>query len=86
MQPLLRSVGVEVCIISMSHISSGEMSERLLDHLRKLGARRLYFAGALTKACVMFSANSAFNLGFEARKNSIFIYSRLGSSKSDKSY
>ena len=47
------------------------MSERLLDHLRKLGARRLYFAGALTKACVMFSANSAFNLGFEARQNSI---------------
>ena len=53
--------------------SSGEMSERLLDHFRKLGARRLYFAGALTKACVMFSANSAFNLGFEARKNSIFM-------------
>ena len=52
-------------IRTLSH--SGEMSERLVRHLRNLGAKRLYFAGALTKACVMFSANSAFTLGFEGR-------------------
>ena len=44
---------------------SGTVSEELLLHLRDQGIHRLYFAGALTKACVMFSANSAFTLGFE---------------------
>jgi hypothetical protein len=39
---------------------SGEVSEWLLAHLRSLGVQRLYFA-----ACVMFSASSAFALGFE---------------------
>ena len=46
--------------------NSGEVSQRLIKHLREeLGVTRLYFAGALTKACVMFSANSAFTAGFE---------------------
>lgn len=44
---------------------SGESSEALLAHLRGLGIRRLYLCGALTKACVMFTANSAFTRGFE---------------------
>ena len=48
------------------------MSKRLVEHLQSMGAKRLYFAGALTKACVMFSANSAFTLGFEGRKGSNF--------------
>jgi len=34
-------------------------------HLRSLDIERLYMCGALTKACVMFTANSAFTLGFE---------------------
>ena len=35
------------------------MSEQLVHHLReKLGVDRLYLAGALTKACVMFTAAS----------------------------
>ena len=46
--------------------NSGAVSERLVKHLREeLGVTRLLFAGALTKACVMFSANTAFTLGFE---------------------
>jgi len=44
---------------------SGQTSQELIAHLRSLGVKRLFFAGALTKACVMFSANSAFTLGFE---------------------
>eukprot|EP00941_MAST-03F_sp_MAST-3F-sp1_P000541 g541.t1 len=44
---------------------SGKVSEDLLTHLNELGVQRLYLAGCLTKACVMFSANSAFGLGFE---------------------
>ena len=48
------------------------MSKRLVEHLQSVGAKRLYFAGALTKACVMFSANSAFTLGFEGNKGSNF--------------
>ena len=50
------------------------MSDRLVNHLKSMGTKRLYFAGALTKACVMFSANSAFTLGFEGRKGSNLIY------------
>jgi len=45
--------------------NSGETSVDLLAHLRAAGIRRLYFCGLLTKACVMFSANSAFTEGFE---------------------
>ena len=45
--------------------SSGDVSDRLVAHLRALRTERLYFAGALTKACVMFSAHTAFSLGFE---------------------
>ena len=60
---LCRNSSSEIPTLSFS----GEMSEQLVKHLRNLGAERLYFAGALTKACVMFSANSAFTLGFEGR-------------------
>jgi nicotinamidase-related amidase len=44
---------------------SGAASEALLAHLRSLDIERLYMCGARTKACVMFTANSAFTLGFE---------------------
>ena len=39
---------------------SGDCSTRLRQHLAATGVRRLYVCGALTKACVMFTANSAF--------------------------
>ena len=45
--------------------NSGEASAELISHLRNAGVRRLYLCGVLTKACVMFSANSAFTEGFE---------------------
>ena len=38
---------------------------RVYADLRSRGVERLYFSGALTKACVMFTCNSAFTLGFE---------------------
>jgi nicotinamidase-related amidase len=38
---------------------SGDCSTRLRAHLAATGVRRLYVCGALTKACVMFTANSA---------------------------
>jgi nicotinamidase-related amidase len=44
---------------------SGDASAALLQHLQSLGIKRLYMCGCLTKACVGFSANSAFTLGFE---------------------
>ena len=44
---------------------SDEESEALMQHLRFLNIKRLYMCGCLTKACVGFSANSAFTLGFE---------------------
>jgi nicotinamidase-related amidase len=45
--------------------ASDEVTVELLGHLRKLGIKTIYMAGCLTKACVMFTANSAFTLGFE---------------------
>ena len=44
---------------------SGKPSELLLKWLREQSITRLYMCGALTKACVMFTANLAFTLGFE---------------------
>ena len=44
---------------------SDEVTVALLKHLYDLGIKRLYMGGCLTKACVGFSANSAFTLGFE---------------------
>lgn len=44
---------------------SGEVSLSLQKYLKENNITRLYFAGVLTKACVMFTANSAFNLGYE---------------------
>jgi ureidoacrylate peracid hydrolase len=34
-------------------------------HLQKHGIKRLFFSGCLTKACVMFTANSAFSHGYD---------------------
>ena len=45
----------------------GAVTDELLAFLEAQGVSRIYFAGALTKACVMFSANSAFTYGFEVR-------------------
>ena len=44
---------------------SGDASAQLRARLEATGTRRLYVAGALTKACVMFTCNSAFTLGYE---------------------
>ena len=44
---------------------SGDASKALLNYLEERDIKRLFFCGVLTKACVMFSANSAFNLGYE---------------------
>ena len=44
---------------------SGDTSASLLAHLASQNITRLFICGVLTKACVGFSANSAFTLGFE---------------------
>ena len=66
-EPWARDVDGEEVFIKHTYdaFQSGDVSREIEDYLRNNNIQRLYFAGVLTRACVMFTANSAFNLGFE---------------------
>jgi len=44
---------------------SSTIGDELEKHLKSLNITRVFMCGVLTKACVMFTANSAFTKGFE---------------------
>ena len=66
-EPWAQEVNGEPVFIKHTYdvFMSDEVSTALLEHLHALGIQRLFMCGCLTKACVGFSANSAFTLGFE---------------------
>ena len=66
-EPWAKEIEGEVVFVKHTYDAflSGVVSERLLAHLKEREIGRIFFAGALTKACVMFTANSAFTHGFE---------------------
>mmetsp|Transcript_2606 Transcript_2606/g.4745 ORF Transcript_2606/g.4745 Transcript_2606/m.4745 type:complete len:208 (-) Transcript_2606:188-811(-) len=66
-EPWSKEEGEEAVFIKHTYdaFQSGEVSIHLQEHLKSLGVKRIYMAGCLTKACVMFTANSAFTLGYE---------------------
>jgi len=66
-EPWAREIAGEQVFVKHTYdaFMSDHMTRDLLAHLHGLNVKRLYMGGCLTKACVGFSANSAFTLGFE---------------------
>lgn len=66
-EPWARELDGEMVFIkhTFDAFQSGDVSVALERYLHEQAITTLYMCGVLTKACVMFTANSAFNLGFE---------------------